>query len=100
MIEKVLCVDISITYILLLTPRGFQHLANLTPVQAPRRAIAWLYDGIPLPEVFQPDQTQPKTLRNAEIRQRYAAGESMPALAAEYGISKQRVHQILAAAHD
>ena len=33
--------------------------------------------------------------RNREIRRRYAAGETMAALAAAFGVSKQRVHQII-----
>ena len=81
-------------------PRGFQHLANLSPVQAACRVIARLYDGIPLPEVLQPNQTQRKTLRNVEIRKRYVEGELIMTLAAEYGISKQRVHQIVTTGHD
>ena len=39
------------------------------------------------------DTTQ--TDRNQEIRRRYAEGESVPSLALAFGISQQRVHQIL-----
>ena len=76
-------------------PRGYDTLANLTTSQAASRLLDWLYDGIPLPEVLQPNQTQPKRTRNEEIRERYAAGETLIALAKDYGISKQRVHQII-----
>lgn len=33
--------------------------------------------------------------RNAVIRQRHAAGEKLPVIAADYGISQQRIHQIV-----
>jgi hypothetical protein len=36
-----------------------------------------------------------KTERNAEIRERYTQGETIPELARAYGISNARVHQIL-----
>ena len=39
------------------------------------------------------DTTQ--TDRNQAIRRRYAEGESVPNLALAFGISQQRVHQIL-----
>jgi Mor family transcriptional regulator len=39
--------------------------------------------------------TPPKHVRNAEIRARHRAGESLSALAEVFGISEQRVHQIV-----
>lgn len=33
--------------------------------------------------------------RNAVIRLRYAAGEKLPVIAADYGVSPQRIHQIV-----
>ncbi|KAB2903687.1 MAG: hypothetical protein F9K27_12110 [Anaerolineae bacterium] len=39
--------------------------------------------------------TPKKTRRNQELRQQYANGESIPDLAKVFGISEQRVHQIL-----
>jgi DNA-directed RNA polymerase specialized sigma subunit len=38
---------------------------------------------------------RPKAERDAMIRQRYEAGETMAELAKAYGISEQRVHQII-----
>ena len=84
----------------LVPPRGFEDLASLTLSQAALRILDWLYDGIPLPQVLQPNQTQPKLARNDEIRKRYAAGETLVALAAEYCISKQRVQQIVTGSPD
>ena len=81
-------------------PRGCEALANLTTSQAVSRLIGWLYDGIPLPEVLQPNQTQPKLTRNEEIRNRYAAGETLISIGNAYGISKQRVHQIVSGSHE
>ena len=56
-----------------------------------------------LKELYQfqtpPDQPQndigEKKQRNAEIRERYAKGETIPELARAYGISNARVHQII-----
>jgi Mor family transcriptional regulator len=77
--------------------RGFQHLASLTPLQAVQRVLTRLYHGIPLRSTLQPNKTQKKLIRNAEICKRHAAGDSIMALAKAFGISKQRVHQIIAA---
>jgi hypothetical protein len=46
-----------------------------------------LYAGILL--------TSPKHARNAEIRVRHYAGETLTALAEVFGISEQRGHQIV-----
>jgi hypothetical protein len=75
-------------------PRGYDPIACLTPLQAVRRVLYWLYDGIPLPSTLQPNKTQKQSDRNAIIRRRYAAGESLLDLATEFGLSKQRIHQI------
>ena len=76
-------------------PRGYDALACLTPLQAVQRVLTRLYDGIPLPSTLQPNKTQKQSDRNVEIRQRHAAGETIRALAQAFGISKQRIHQIL-----
>lgn len=39
-------------------------------------------------------RAQTRVRRFAEIRKRFAAGEKAPALATEYGISRQRIYQI------
>lgn len=56
-----------------------------------------LYTGIPIPT--QPKSGNKKTKRNAEIIAAYRAGQSVPALAKIFGISQQRVHQILQGKH-
>jgi len=54
-----------------------------------------LYPGSSTPQSPQSQSTPKKVDRNAEIRAWYAAGMSVPDLAREYGISKNRVYQIL-----
>lgn len=54
-----------------------------------------LYPGSPPPSAPQSQDTLKKADRNAEIRAWYASGMSVPDLAKEYGISKNRVYQIL-----
>src|SRR5258707_14968061 len=63
------------------TPTGLRPIACLTPLQAVRRVLERLYDGIPLPSTLQPNKTPKQSERNAEIRRRYAAGESLVDLA-------------------
>ncbi len=73
---------------------GFHDLAVL-PFRAAVRMVSWLYQGQPLPEAPINNLTPRKTDRNALILLRYSRGVTMSALAAEFGISEQRVHQIL-----
>jgi hypothetical protein len=53
-----------------------------------------LYDS-PFPETPQTDHTPEKSERNAEIIARYKAGEVGALLAQAFGISEQRVGQIV-----
>lgn len=48
----------------------------------------------------QPDKPLTIAARNELIRSRYRAGETMQALAAAFGISFQRVHQIIHQQHE
>jgi hypothetical protein len=61
---------------------------------AARGMMVELYAGIILPSRPISKITPPKHARNAEIRARHRAGESLSALADVFGISEQRVHQI------
>jgi hypothetical protein len=54
-----------------------------------------LYEGEVLPQSPVSNSTPRKTQRNLLIRQRYADGESAPHLAKDFGISEQRIYQIL-----
>jgi hypothetical protein len=56
--------------------------------------IEMLYDT-PFPAEPQNDWIPEETQRNAEIRQRYAEGELVRDLAQDFGISEQRVSQIV-----
>ena len=54
-----------------------------------------LYLGIVLLPYPISKVTPQKHVRNAEIRARHHAGESLSTLAEAFGISEQRVHQIV-----
>ena len=54
-----------------------------------------LYFNKPIPQKPVSDRTPRKLSRNEQIRQRYADGETIPQLAQAFGISNQRVHQII-----
>ena len=53
-----------------------------------------LYDT-PFPETAQTDHTPEKAGRNAEIITRYKAGETGASIAQAFGVSEQRVNQIV-----
>ncbi|GAB5491432.1 MAG: hypothetical protein Phog2KO_16470 [Phototrophicaceae bacterium] len=53
------------------------------------------YLGITLPIKPKSKQTQKKSARNQQIIERHKAGETLGELALEFGISEQRVHQIV-----
>lgn len=53
-----------------------------------------LYDKL-FPKSLQTDRTPPKTERNAGIIARYKAGEAGASIAQDFGISAQRVNQIV-----
>jgi Mor family transcriptional regulator len=54
-----------------------------------------MYIGQKMPMVPLTDHTPSKLTRNQEIRTRYTQGETVVDLAAAFGISQQRVSQIL-----
>lgn len=62
---------------------------------ATQRWVKQLYLGIPYPKEPINKLIPPKTSRNQEIRRRYQDGELMISLAEYYGISEQRIHQII-----
>ena len=53
-----------------------------------------LYTGILLPPHPVSKRTPRKHSRNAEIRARHRAGETLSTLAEVFGLSEQRIHQI------
>jgi Mor family transcriptional regulator len=57
--------------------------------------MAISYRGINLPRSPVSDGTTPKCARNAEIRARHEKGESIATLAEVFGITEQRIWQIL-----
>ena len=58
-------------------------------------AMAISYRGLELPQSPVSDGTLPKCKRNAEIRARHQQGESIATLAEVFGITEQRIWQIL-----
>jgi Mor family transcriptional regulator len=58
-------------------------------------AMAISYRGLELPHSPVSDGTSPKYKRNAEFRARDQNGESIATLAEVFGISEQRIWQIL-----
>jgi Mor family transcriptional regulator len=58
-------------------------------------AMAISYRGLQLPRSPVSDGTSPKCARNAEIRARHKEGESIATLAKAFGITEQRIWQIL-----
>ncbi len=78
-------------------PRGYgaQIAPSLNePSGASFNILKRLYATLPRPE-----KALLKTERNQIIRTRYAAGETLECLASEFGISFQRVHQIVNQRH-
>jgi Mor family transcriptional regulator len=70
--------------------RGFQHL-----VDAINYGMLLMYIGQKTPDFPLTDHTPSKHERNRRIRERYAKGETVVSLAEVFGISQQRVSQIL-----
>lgn len=70
--------------------RAFQHL-----VDGIGYGMALLYIGHKLSMVPLTDHTPTKCQRNEEIRAQYAQGESLSRLGKVFGLSAQRVSQIV-----
>jgi hypothetical protein len=74
--------------------RGLETLSCFDMWLAAFHIIEMLYDT-PFPTEPQNDLVPTQTERNAEIRTRYEHGEAVVDLAKEYGISEQRISQIV-----
>ena len=74
--------------------RGFEPTVCFDIWLAAFHILERLYDT-PFPAEPQNDLVPEKAERNAEIRARYEAGASVSELAAVFGISEQRVSQII-----
>ena len=74
--------------------RGFEPAACFDIWLAAFHILEMLYDS-PFPSEPQNDLVPEKAERNAEIRARNGEGESVGELAAAFGISEQRVSQII-----
>ncbi|NOG66316.1 MAG: hypothetical protein HND46_23120 [Chloroflexi bacterium] len=70
-----------------------EAIPRYTALRGAYGIAALLYKGLS-PSV--PNFPAIKLTRNSELITRYRAGESVPTLAKEYGISEQRAYQIIA----
>jgi Mor family transcriptional regulator len=75
--------------------RGFKATSFPRALFAMAFAVSIAYYGRVLPTVPVSDGTPRKCDRNADIRARHQQGESVATLADVFGISEQRVSQIL-----
>ena len=78
-------------------PEGFQPLGVYKlpeAIDCMIRLIEWLYQDLAQPEPMLYRNYSPVE-RNAEIVQRYLAGESSAELAKQFGISDRRIRYIL-----
>jgi hypothetical protein len=78
--------------------RGFEPAACFDIWLATFHIMEMLYDT-PFPELPQTDHTPEKADRNAEIIARHKTGETGASLAQVFGISEQRVNQIIRGRH-
>jgi hypothetical protein len=74
--------------------RGFEPPACFDSWLAAFHILEMLYDS-PFPSEPQNDLVPTKAERNADIRKRYEQSETVSELAAAFGISEQRVSQII-----
>ena len=74
---------------------GFEDSSSASIEKAVRRLLRLLYAGMELPSEPLTDFIPTKEDRNREVYRRYLAGARAVDLAAEYGISLQRVYVII-----
>lgn len=72
---------------------GFPSVPSLE--EAVQRILSLVYAHTPLPSQPISGREPPKTERNLEVARLYSLGVSVPELAKHFGISVQRVYQIL-----
>ena len=78
-----------------MAPEGFEDTSSASIEKAVRRLLELLYAGMELPSEPLTGYKLPKENRNREIYQQYLEGARTVDLAAEYGISLQRVYVII-----
>jgi hypothetical protein len=78
-----------------MTPTG----VGASPLPSLKSAVEWLlerlYEGLPLSEKPVTDKHISRQERNRIICHRYAEGDTLETIAQDFGISMQRVHQII-----
>jgi hypothetical protein len=78
-----------------MTPTGVGTIPLPSLNVAAYRLLEHLYWSIPLPPKPITEKHIPKDKRNALIRERYTAGETLGSISITFGLSVQRVHQII-----
>lgn len=74
---------------------GFGATSSAMLAAAVQRVLRFLYVGMELPTQPITDLIPLDEARNAEIYERYLAGERVIILALEYGVSVQRVYVLI-----
>jgi len=77
------------------TPTGVGAAPLPSLNSAIQHVIDLLYWNIPLAEVPLIDKHMSLSERNRQICERYSAGETLEEIAQDFGLSHQRVHQII-----
>ncbi len=80
---------------LVVAPEGFEDSSSASVEKAVQTILRLLYAGMELPSGAVRDYTPTKEERNREIYHRYVDGARAVDLAAEHGISLQRVYVII-----
>lgn len=78
-----------------MTPTGVGTVPLPTLNTAANRLLERLYWDIPLPQMPVTEKHIPKEERNVLICERYREGETLEGIAPTFGLSVQRVHQII-----
>ena len=78
-----------------LHPEGFRVTSCATPLQASAMFIYRLYQGTEAPVIPCTSRVPSDDVRNVEICRQYANGEPISDIACTFGISVQRIHQII-----
>ena len=76
-------------------PGGFEDSSSASIERAVERVLRLLYKGIELPRQPLTDLIPTAQRRNREISERYFAGDRAVDLAAEYGVSLQRIYVLV-----
>ena len=78
-----------------MTPTGVRTVPLPSLNIAANRVLERLYWGIPVPQKPITEKHIPREQRNHLICERFATGETLESISTAFGLSAQRVHQII-----